>query len=109
MKTLCVFCFLSLVSPLALFAQAAAWVPVQGLSPGDRIEVKLFSRGGRMRGTVEQVTEDALVVRHKRGVATFDRTDVRRVRIDSGQKSKFAQIFAPTLTGAFAMNTETPR
>ena len=109
MKTLLVFCRLGFASPLGLFAQAAAWAPVQGLGPGERIEVKLFSRGGRMNGTVEQVTDETLVVRHKKGVATFDRPDVRRVRIDSGKKSKFGQILAPTLTGAFGLNTETPR
>jgi hypothetical protein len=109
MKPLLVFCFLFLVSPLALFAQSAAWTPVQGLGLGERVEVKLFSRGGRLSGTVERVTDDTLVVRHKRGVATFNRADVRRVRIDSGRKSKFAQIIATSVMAAIAVNTSTPR
>lgn len=36
MKALLAFCFLSLVSPLALFSQPAAWEPVQGLGLGER-------------------------------------------------------------------------
>lgn len=109
MKALLAFCFLSLVSPLALFSQPAAWEPVQGLGLGERVEVRLFSRGGRTLGTVERVTEDMLVVRHKRGVATFDRADVRRVRIDSGRKSKFGQIIASSVMTGFALSTSTPR
>lgn len=109
MKPLLAFCFFSAVSPLALLAQPAAWAPVQGLSPGERIEVKLFSRGGRLSGTVERVTDDTLVVRHKRGVATFNRDDVRRVRIDSGRKSRFGQVLATSLMTGIAVSDSTPR
>jgi hypothetical protein len=98
-----------LVSPLALFPQSPAWAPVQGLGPGERVEVELFSRGGRIRGTVEQVTDETLVVQHKRGVATLNRNEVRRVRIDSGYKSRFGQILATTVMGAIAFSTSTPR
>ena len=109
MKTLLVFCCLGFASPLGLFAQAATWAPVQGLGPGERIEVKLFSRGGRMNGNVEQVTDETLVVRHKKGVATFDRPDVRRVRIDSGKKSKFGQITGIAIMAAISVNADVPR
>jgi hypothetical protein len=109
MKPVVAFCFLSLVSPLALFAQSAAWVPVQSLGLGERVEINLFSGGGRLRGTVEQVTDDTLVVRHKRGVATLNRADVRRVRIDSGRKSKFGQILATSVMAGLALSTATPR
>jgi hypothetical protein len=109
MKPLLAFCFLSLVSPLALLAQSAAWVPVQGLGPGERIEINLFTRRGSLHGTVERVTDDTLVVRHKRGVATFNRADVRRVRIDSGRKSKFGQILATSVLAGIALNTSTPK
>jgi hypothetical protein len=109
MKPLLAICFFCLVSPLAVFAQAAAWAPVQGLGPGERVEIKLFIRGGSLRGTVEQVTDETLVVRHKRGVATFNRADVRRVRIDSGRKSKFAQILATSVMAGLALSTSTPR
>jgi hypothetical protein len=102
-------CFLALASPLALFAQAAAWAPVRGLGPGERVEISLFSRRGQLRGTVEQVTDETLVVRHKRGVATFNRADVRRVRIDSGRQSRFGQIIATTVMAGFALSTSTPR
>ena len=108
MRPLLVVCLFLAIAPAAP-AQTAAWTPVQGLSPGERVEVRLFSRGGRLRGTVEQVADDALVVRHKKGVATIDRTDVRQVRVDSGRKSKFGQILAPTVAGALALNTSTPR
>lgn len=109
MRPLLAFWTLCLISPAALPAQSAAWAPVEGLRLGERVEVKLFSRGGRTRGTVEQVTADTLVVLQRRGVATLNRADVKRVRIDPGRKSKFGQILAPTLTGAFALNTDTPR
>ena len=109
MKPLLATCLLALVSPLGLFAQAPAWAPVQGLGLGERIEVKLFSKAGRMRGTVEQVTDETLVVRHKKGVATFDRADVRRVRIDSGKKSKFGQILGVSIMAAMAVNADVPR
>lgn len=109
MKPLRALCFLSLVSPLALLAQSAVWAPVQRLSPGERIQISLFSRGGSLRGTVEQVTDDTLVVRHKRGVATFNRADVRRVRIDSGHKSRFAQIVATSVMAGIASSQSTPR
>lgn len=109
MKTLPFLCFVFLVSPIALFAQLAAWTPVQALGLGSLVEVKAFSRGGVLRGSVEQVTDDTLVVRHKRGVATFSRSDVRRVRSDPGRKSKFGQILAPTVAGSIALNASTPR
>jgi hypothetical protein len=109
MKTLLTFCILSVAAPLGLLAQAAAWAPVQGLALGERIEVKLFSRGGRMNGTVEQVTDETLVVRHKKGVATFNRADVRRVRIDSGKKSRFGQITGIAIMAAVSLNVDHPR
>lgn len=109
MKPLLAFCFVSLVSPAALFPQSAAWAPVQGLGLGERVEVSLFSRGGRIRGTVERVTDNTLIVRQKRGMATADRADVRRIRIDSGKKSRFAQILAPTVVGSIALNASVPR
>ena len=109
MKYLLAFCLLSLVSPLALFAQPAAWAPVQGLGPGERVEVRLFSSGDGIRGTVEQVTADTLVVQHKRGISTFSRADVRRVRLDSGRKSKFGQIIASSVMAGLALSVSTPR
>ncbi len=109
MKPLLAFCFLSLISPLALWGQSAVWAPVQGLGPGERVEVTLFSRGGRLLGTVEQVTDDTLVVRHKRGVASINRADVRRVRLDSGRKSKFGQIIAPSVVASIALHAPVPR
>ena len=109
MKPLLAFCFLLLVSSQALFAQSAAWTPVRDLGLGERVEVKLFSRGGRVSGTVERVTDDTLVVQHKRGVATFNRADVRRVRIDSGRRSKFAQILATSVMAGVALSVSTPR
>ncbi len=109
MKLLLVFCTLSLALPVALFAQSAAWAPVRGLRPGEQVEVRLFSGGGQIRGTVERVDDDALVVRQKNGETTINRADVRRVRIDSGHKSKFGQILAPSAMGAIALNTSAPR
>jgi hypothetical protein len=109
MKSVLAICFLGLVSPLALIGQPAAWAPVQGLSLGQRIEVQLFSRGGRMNGTVEQVTDETLVVRHKKGIATVNRPDVRRVRIDSGHKSKFGQVLGVSTMAAVAVNADVPR
>ena len=109
MRPLIAFWLVFLAASPALFSQSAAWAPVEGLGLGERVEVKLFSRGGRIRGTVEQVTGETLVVRRKRGVATFDRADVKRVRIDPGRKSKFGQILGPTVLGAVAASTATPR
>ena len=109
MKFLLGFCLFSLALPLPVFAQSAAWAPVQGVGLGERVEVTLFSRGGRIRGSVERVTDEVLVVRQKHDVVTVNRADVRRIRIDPGRKSKFAQILAPTVTGAIALNAPTPR
>lgn len=109
MKVLLAFCFLSLISPLALFPQPTAWSPVQALRPGERVEVKLFSGGARIRGSVEQVTDETLVIRHKKSVATLGRADVRRIRIDSGRKSKFGQILGLSTMAAVAVSADVPR
>jgi len=109
MKPLVAAFFLSLISTLALSAQSAAWAPVRGLGLGQRVEVRRFSGGGIIRGTVERVTDNTLVIRQKRGVATVDRLDVRRVRIDSGKRSRFGQIIAPTAMGSVALHNPAPR
>ncbi len=90
-------------------AQSAAWAPVEALRPGERVEVKLFSRGGRIRGAIERVTGETLVIREKRGVATVSRADVRRIRVDSGRKSKFGQVLAPSVMGGLALSVSTPQ
>jgi hypothetical protein len=62
-----------------------------------------------MRGSVEQVTDETLVIRHKKGVATLGRADVRRVRIDSGRKSKFGQVLGVSAMAALAVSADVPR
>ncbi|MEZ5361589.1 MAG: hypothetical protein R2748_04400 [Bryobacterales bacterium] len=52
-----------MLSAMALCAQSGDWAQVQALVPGAQVDVKRFSAGGEVRGAVESVSEDAVVVR----------------------------------------------
>lgn len=88
----------SLLSAVALCAQSGDWAQVQALAPGARIEVKRFSAGPVLRGTVESVSADALAVQSRDQTVSLDRSEVRRVRIRSKGRTKSGRI-----TGAVAL------
>ena len=81
-----------LLSAAALFAQSGDWAQVQALAPGSTVEVKRLSRGGELRGAVESVSADALVLRRDAASVTVDRADVRRLRLRLEERTKAGRI-----------------
>jgi hypothetical protein len=94
----------AMLSAVALCAQSGDWAQVRALAPGTQVEVKRFSGGGEVRGTVESVSDDAVIVRGRKGMATVDRADVRRLRLTSDQKTKSGRITGTAILGGIALS-----
>jgi hypothetical protein len=94
---------LVMFSAVGLCAQSGEWAQVQALVPGAQVEVRRFSGGGEVRGTVERVSGDALVVQRKQDSVTVARADVRRVRLRSEERSKNGRIAGAVILGGLAL------
>ena len=88
-----------LISTVVLCAQSGDWAQVKALAPGAQVDVKRFSAAGEVRGTVESATDDSLVVQADAGTLTFDRPDVKRLRLRSDQNSKRGRITGAAIMG----------
>ncbi len=86
-----------LLSASALLAQSGDWAQVQALAPGSTVEVKRLSRGGELRGTVESVSADKLVLRRDADSVAVDRADVRRLRLRTFERTKTGRIIGATV------------
>lgn len=60
--------------------------------------MKRFS-GGKLLAVVESATEDGLVVQRDSAVETFDRADVKRVRLVSDEKTTSGRITGMAILG----------
>jgi hypothetical protein len=94
---------LVMFSVVGLCAQSGEWAQVQALVPGAQVEVRRFSEGGEVRGTVESVSADSLVVQRKQDTVSVDRGDVRRVRLRLKEKTKTGRILGTVLLGALGV------
>jgi len=92
-----------MVSTVVLCAQSGDWAQVQALAPGAQVEVKQFSVGGVVRGTIESVSDEALVIQRKTVGMTVDRADVQRVRLCSAEKSKSGRITGAAILGGLSV------
>ena len=92
------------LSAMALCAQSGDWARVQALVPGSQVDVKRFSGGGEVRGTVESVSEKGLAVRTGAATVSFDRSEVRRVRLRSNEKSKRGRIAGTAILGTLGLS-----
>ena len=92
-----------ILSAMALCAQSGDWAQVRALVPGSQVEVKRFSGGGEVRGVVESASDEALVVQRKSDSVTVDRTDVRRVRLRSNEKTKSGRITGVAILGGLGV------
>jgi len=94
---------LLMFSTAVLCAQSGEWAHVQALVPGAQVEVKRFSGGGEVRGEVESVSGDTLVVHRKKDSVTVDRADIRLIRLRSDQKSKSGRTTGAVILGGLGV------
>lgn len=66
---------------IPLLAGAQPWSAVQSLAPGTKIQVR--TEATKDKGTLFSVTDDAVVLRDKRGEHSFRQTEVREVKARS--------------------------
>ena len=92
-----------MLSAVALCAQSGNWAQVRALAPGSQVEVKRFSGGGEVRGVVENVSDAAVVVQRESDSVTVDRSDVRRVRLRSNEKTKSGRITGVVILGGLGV------
>ena len=90
-------------STVALCAQSGDWAQVQALAPGAQVEVKRFSEGRILRGAVESVSADALVVQSKNDIVTVNRDEVRRVHLRSKGKTTSGRVTGVAVLGGLAI------
>jgi hypothetical protein len=89
-----------MLSAMALCAQSGDWAQVQALAPGAQVEVKRFSGGGEVRGTLASASGEGLVVTWGKQDVTVARADVRRVRLRSEKRGKAGRITGAIVGGA---------
>ena len=93
----------SVLSAVALCAQSGDWAQVQALAPGAQVEVKRFSDGRLLRGEVESVSGDALVVLSRDQTVSLDRGDLRRLRLRSKGRSDSGRIAGAVALGGLGI------
>ena len=76
-------CFAVLLCGLPLAAES--WDVVRGLDPGRPVEVR-NAAGEDRRGALRAVSADSISLQTDKGEITFQRADVRRVRVKSGSR-----------------------
>ncbi len=75
----------------ATVAAQANWNAVKTLTPGT--DVRILSGTRTLRGKIDGVTDDAIVVRSRKGAETFKQPDVMRVSLrTSGHRTRNALI-----------------
>jgi hypothetical protein len=92
-------CLLMLLTPVlpAQEVKRGSWSQVAALTPGQRIELHPF-KGNRVRGEVLSATPDGVSIELQSGQVTFDRRDVRVVKVRRGS-SRFRNAAIGALIG----------
>ncbi len=91
------------VSAVVLCAQSGDWARVRALTPGTEVEVKRFSAHGKVTAAVESATEEAIVLRRDAAVETYERTDIKRLRLVSTEKTTSGRITGTAILGGLGV------
>lgn len=82
-------------------AQQAPWATVSGLKPGQQIQI-VETNSKRHSGTLESVTDSAIILRETSGEASVQKQDVRSVKLKTKRRLRNTLIGLGVGAGAGA-------
>ena len=93
----------AMLSAVVLCAQSGDWAQVRALPTGARVDVQRIAEKGKVRGVVEHVSGDELIVCGEAGSVRLSRADVRRVRLYTREKRTRGRATGVAILGGLGL------